>query len=84
MVLPGTTGADLVPVQAGIHGDQVDVGHVARIDTLVARRNYLRLEGREPHLQCEPICQSVMHISFKRHRSFWRDKEEDRDQQKIY
>ena len=28
MVLPGATGADLV-LEAGIHGDEVDVGHVA-------------------------------------------------------
>jgi hypothetical protein len=80
MVLTGTTGADLVPMQAAIHGHEVDVGHVARIDALVARCDDLRLEGIEACLQREPVCQSVVHVSFKRRRSFWRDKEDGRDQ----
>ena len=84
MVLPGATGAYLVPMQAGIHGDDVDVGHVARIDALVTRCDDLRLERLEARLQCEPVCQSVVHVSFKCRRSFRGDKEESRDQQQIY
>ena len=68
MVLPGATGADLVPMQAGIHGDEVDVRHVARIDALVARCNNLRLERLKARLQRKPVCQSVVHVSFKRRR----------------
>ena len=84
MVLPGTTGADLVPMQAGIHGDEVDVRHVARVNALVARCDYLRLERLKARLQREPVCQSIVHVSFKRRRSFWRNKEEGRDQQQRY
>ena len=62
-------------MQAGIHGDEVDVRHVSQIDALVARCDNLRLERLEARLQREPVCQSVVHVSFKRRRSFWRDKE---------
>ena len=52
--------------------------------TAVARCDDLGLERFEARLQREPVCQSVVHVSFKCRRSFWRDKEEGRDQQRIY
>jgi hypothetical protein len=37
-------------MQARVHGDEVDVGHVARIDALVARCDDLRLQRLEARL----------------------------------